>query len=546
VPSIRSPLILSALLLLAVFLVHLDSLHNGFHYDDGHSIVRNPHIRHLGHLPHFFTTPQMYSENPDYAMYRPAVLALHSLNYAWTQYQPWSYHLVNLLLHGLVCLLVFHTFRVLGLPSFAAFAGALFFGLHPVQTEPINYISSRSESLSALFYLLAFFAYLKTLDHNSVSWRWHILSLASLALALFSKEISLTFPLLLLAHAWFLQRRPVSLWSRLWPRHLPYWLISGLYTLIYQLLTSHSLERAFQVRSWSAHMATQAKALVHYIKLAFAPLALNVHQQFFISPSALEAASFIALLFGLSLLSCLLLLRNRLPLFCFGLIWFALALLPTFIIPLHILVNDHRLYLPLIGLALALVSLLPTLRVRWPLYLLCSLLALLSYQHTPVWRNALTLWQNAAQRAPLMPEAHYNLGHAHHLVGNLDPARHAYEHAIELSPRYVLALTNLGAIYREQNRLEDAIKLFKIVLQEEPHREEALNNLGLIYVQQKRYNEGIRLYQQILERSPNLAETWLNLGLAYRDLGQREQAAHALMRAIQLKPDLKRQFPMDK
>ena len=137
-------------------------------------------------------------------------------------------------------------------------------------------------------------------------------------------------------------------------------------------------------------------------------------------------------------------MRNRLPLLCFGLIWFALALLPTFIIPLHILVNDHRLYLPLIGLALA--GLLPTLRVRWPLYLLCSLLALLSYQHTPVWRNALTLWQNAAQRAPLMPEAHYNLGHAHHLVGNLDPARHAYERAIELSPRYVLALAELGAI----------------------------------------------------------------------------------------------------
>ena len=78
--------------------------------------------------------------------------------------------------------------------------------------------------------------------------------------------------------------------------------------------------------------------------------------------------------------------------------------------------------------------------------LACSLLALLSYQHTPVWRNALTLWQNAAQRAPLMPEAHYNLGHAHHLVGNLDPARHAYERAIELSPRYVLALAELGAI----------------------------------------------------------------------------------------------------
>ena len=543
-PSIRSPILLSSALFLSIFLAHLGSLSNDFHYDDGHSIVRNPHIRHLHNLPAFFTTPQLFSENPEYAMYRPTVLSLHALNYAWTQYRPWSYHFVNLLLHCLVSLLVFRIFQQLGLHPFAAFFGALFFALHPAQTEPVNYISSRSESLATLFYLLAFASYLKILDNGPILWPWYGVSLSALSLALLSKEISLTFPLLLLSHAWLLDRRPAPLWSRIWPHHLPYWLISILYFVLYQVLTSHSLERALQVRNWGAHIATQAKALLHYIKLAFVPTSLNVHQQFFVSTSPLESSPFIALLLGLSLLAGVWLLRQHLPLLAFGLMWFALTLLPTLVIPLHILVNDHRLYLPLAGLALSLAHLMPILRKPWPLYLACGLLALLSFRQTAIWRTPLTLCQNAAHRAPLMPEAHYNLGHVHHLAGNLPAARRAYERAVELSPRYVAALANLGAIYREENRLEEAIRLFNAVLREEPHREETLNNLGLIYAQQRRYADAIGLYRQILDRNPNLAETWLNLGLAYRDAGQRQQAAQALRHALQLKPELKTQFPV--
>ena len=76
------------LVLALVFFAHAPSLNSGFHYDDQHSLLDNPHIRDLGNLPRFFSDPTTFSVDPDYAMYRPLVLAAHALNYALGGYTP--------------------------------------------------------------------------------------------------------------------------------------------------------------------------------------------------------------------------------------------------------------------------------------------------------------------------------------------------------------------------------------------------------------------------------------------------------------------------
>ena len=88
-----------ATVLVTVALFHLPGLQSSFHYDDGHSLLRNPHVRSLAHIPASFTQPQTFSENPDYAMYRPLVVVAPALNYAVTGYGASGFHLVNLVLH---------------------------------------------------------------------------------------------------------------------------------------------------------------------------------------------------------------------------------------------------------------------------------------------------------------------------------------------------------------------------------------------------------------------------------------------------------------
>ena len=86
----------AAFLTVLVSGLYLSSLDNSFHYDDRHVIVENPHIRSLDRLPQFFLQPAYFSRDADKAMYRPLLLCSLALNYAWSGYQTYSYHLVNI------------------------------------------------------------------------------------------------------------------------------------------------------------------------------------------------------------------------------------------------------------------------------------------------------------------------------------------------------------------------------------------------------------------------------------------------------------------
>ena len=135
----------------SLWLAYQASFENSFHYDDIHSIVDNPHIRELANIPLFFVDPGLFSAMPERAMYRPLLLVSYAINYALSEYEVFTYHLVNWLIHLGAAWLVYLLGRMLHGKRQGALAGALIFALHPLAAEPVNYISSRSESLAALF-----------------------------------------------------------------------------------------------------------------------------------------------------------------------------------------------------------------------------------------------------------------------------------------------------------------------------------------------------------------------------------------------------------
>lgn len=170
-------------------------------------------------------------------------------------------------------------------------------------------------------------------------------------------------------------------------------------------------------------MATQTKGLVHYIATIVVPTNLSVHQQFTEPSSLFELALLLATVAIASLLILLLSLKSRVPALLFGFCWFGLVLLPTSVIPLHILVNDHRPYLALFGPLAAVAHILPLrINLRWALACVIVPFAFLSFQRDAIWTDEIGLWSDAARRGPLMAEAHYNLGFAHHRRGNLGEA----------------------------------------------------------------------------------------------------------------------------
>jgi len=464
----------------------------------------------------------------------------HALNYRQSGYDPVAWIWTNLLIHGLCSVTVFFILSQFLLPPSVALFGALIFALHPLQSEVVNYVSARSESLAALCYLTSLYCYLRTRHPGPRPALWKTISLFLFSAGLMAKATVATLPACLViyeAYVWNRARLQQLSIGQIARSQLPYWAICISYLILYQLLSGTQLG---EERNPLLQMATQTKGLVHYIATIVMPTNLSVHQQFTESSSPFELAPLLATAAIASLLILLLSLKSRVPALLFGFCWFGLVLLPTSVIPLRILVNDHRPYLALFG-PLAAVALILPLRIdlRWALACVTVPFALLSFQRDAIWADEISLWSDAARRGPLMAEAHYNLGFAHHRRGNLGEAMAAYERAVDLSPGYVRAQTNLGAIYRDQGRFTVAAEALEKALESDPRSVATLNNLGLTYSSMGRNEAAIEMYERALRIDAGVAEIWLNLGLSQRDVGLREEALQSLSRALLLDPTLK-------
>jgi tetratricopeptide (TPR) repeat protein len=593
-----------AIVLVAVVIMglaaYLPSLGHPFHYDDFHSLVENPHIRAWANLPVFFTSPEAFSSDPRAAMYRPLVLVSYAVNYSLSGGAPWSYHALNLAVHLAVAWAVYR----LGRRWTGGTAGALMamavFALHPVNSEAVNYVSSRSESLCALFLLLALLAYDRGLGAagsgagaaSLIRGRWQALGLLAFAASLLAKSVGIALlPLLPLWRAWRLavpepavagQSAPVAAtevpapsaaltgggrgpdgprllaWlARTWRADGPYWIVGFAYLgFTRQLLNTALVEQA--VRPLGAQLLTQAKALVYYVYLLLVPVSLSVDHQFIVARTPWQPSV-------LAALACLfsggwLVWRGRGWLgagWRLWLVWPVVILLPTVVVPLNVLVNEHRLYLPSVAAGLGLGWLwehrqwaarpVPSLLAAAGLLLL----AVLAGQRTAVWSSGERLWQDALTKGPLMPRPRIERADRLKDAGRPAAAMAEYQRALNSYPEALTALdrvvawNNLGATCLAAGRFVDAVNAYQQALALDPEYGPARQSLeGLLALTATARNpaaerlrkEGLacllagdlesartRLEQSLQEQ--NDPQTWMALALVHERRGDVAAAA---------------------
>ena len=526
------PIAVAALLVTVGLLAYANSFDNSFHYDDSHSLVENPSVRSLGNIPRFFIDPGTFSALPEARMYRPLLLTTYAFNYAAGEYGVFGYHLVNLALHLANAWLVWALAQRLTGHSRSALFAALLYVVHPVLSEPVNYISSRSSLLATLFLLLAFRQLLRSVDGDSSSPR-SLVGLGVLhAAALASKSVAAAFvPITAVIIA--LYSRQHWRWRQLVP--------AAVLTLLYIVATSAIITKAVAtepVRSLFSQWATQIKAGPFYCALVAMPVSLNVEPQFEVASHASAAV----ILAGLWLVSlAYVIARGVRPsrdwrgrrLAMLAAAWFFLALLPSSLVPLNVIVNEHRLYLPMVGAALLLATLWP-LHTRAGRRLACLGAAAcigLVVQRNETWSDEETLWEDAVAKAPLMSRPYVNLGKAY-----LEQERHqeaiaASRKGLGINPNMPRAHYNVGTAYLQQNQLELAIASYDRALALEPQLVEAHTNLGNAYNRLGRHAEALLSYrraQQILER----AEIHHNVGSLFLASGQQDSARHYFYKAL--------------
>ena len=516
-------------LVLWVFVLYANSLGNSFHYDDSHSLVDNPAVRSLANVGRFFSDTGSFSVLPDARMYRPLLLLTYAVNHAVGGYEAFGYHLVNLLLHAVnVWLMWSLARRVLGGPG-SALVAALMFATHPVVSEPINYVSSRSTSLSALFVLAALIVLID--GARRPNWRHHMALTALAITALLSKSVGIVLVPAAGLWLWLLGPGGRGSWTLLTGPVLA----SGVYVLGTRAIVGKALFDP--VRTPLVHLATQLKAIPLYAYTNLMPVHLSVEPQFFESPTMLDVVPLLALVLTVCMAASVFVLRHMCPAAAFGAGWFAVTLAPSSVVPLNVLVNEHRLYLPLVGGVILASALLGAAgaRLRGFAPALLALWAVLVWQRNGDWSSEETIWLDAATKGPAMPRVHVNLGKGYLESERYEEAIVASRRGLALQPQLPLAHYNIGTAYLSLERYEEAIASLELALEGQPRMMEALNNLGNVYQHQGRYDRSVETFRKALALH-DWSQLHHNLAAAFLAWGRPDSAVVHFQRADEMEP----------
>ncbi|KAJ8315684.1 hypothetical protein KUTeg_007834 [Tegillarca granosa] len=185
----------SAILVAVVAVCYYNSLECGFCFDDMSAIIENKDLRPRTPLMNlfwndFWGTPMHLEKS--HKSYRPLCVLTFRLNYMFSELEPMSYHLVNVILHGVVCI-IFMKVCSLFLFSLPSFLSALLFAVHPIHTEAVTGIVGRAEALSSIFFLAALLSFSRCTTYRSkIEWFPLIMTVVLVTIAMLCKEQGIT------------------------------------------------------------------------------------------------------------------------------------------------------------------------------------------------------------------------------------------------------------------------------------------------------------------------------------------------------------------
>ncbi|MCG3116614.1 MAG: tetratricopeptide repeat protein [Candidatus Manganitrophus sp. SA1] len=559
----RPPVVFVFLSLLAGA-IYSNSFSVPFLFDDLRNIVENPRIKDFKNFLDFSGT-------------RYIGFLSFALNYYFGKLNPFGYHLVNLFIHivngflvYLLALLLFRSSRIAdpGVEKQApwmAVVTSLLFIAHPIQTQAVTYIVQRFASLATLFYLSAVVCYLKWRLSDSKSGiftltgaGWYGAALLSTVLAMKTKEISFTLPvMIILIEAVFFRKPERKRWIFLVPFLLTL-LIIPLSRIDVAGGAGEGFARETTTLSRSEYLFTEFRVILTYIRLLFLPVGQNLDYDYPIyhsifEPPALLSFLFLFALFGLSLF-LLLISSSPIPrLFAFGVLWFFLTLsVESSIIPIRDVIFEHRLYLPSVGFFFSCAMALligfrylksgppgiyrPALTVSILSFIVISL-SLATYQRNMVWRDKIGLWEDVVKKSPRKGRAHDNLGSALSERGDFQGAIAHFSQALGINPEDANAHNSLGVTLDRQGKFEEALGHYLRAVEIKPKDETTHYNLGDALQKRGRLEEAIHHYFQALRIRPDFDKVHNNLGVALGRQGKFEDAVFHLSKAARITPN---------
>jgi tetratricopeptide (TPR) repeat protein len=444
-------------LLVLVTAAYSNHFGNSFHFDDSHTILENPYIRDLRDIGLIFTDARTFSALPSNRVYRPIVTASLAVDYAIGRgLNPFYFQISTFIWFALQLIMMLALYRKIlsraGLAqdtAWAALLAAAVYGVHPAIAETVNYAIQRGDVYSTLGVVasLLIFAFLPALRKTG-------LYLVPFVLAILSKAQALIFPPILFAYLELFEEGD-------WRQHLKQCAPAIAVSAAFGWIVSTMTPATFVPTSGSAYAyrITQPLVALRYFRSFFLPNRLTADTDFTAVNGIFDRGAWLGWVFiVLCVAAAIWCSRHRewRPA-AFGLWWFILALVPTAVFPLAEVENDHRMYFPFVGLALAAVW-TPAIgvyrfgKLQRPaaMGIAAVCIAVLSAsvfatrRRNEVWKTDETLWFDVTQKSPGNGRGLMNYGLTQMEKGDYQRALDYFERAAILDPSYAFLEINRG------------------------------------------------------------------------------------------------------
>ncbi|HUP88821.1 MAG TPA: hypothetical protein VM100_05715 [Longimicrobiales bacterium] len=534
----------------AAVVVYLNSLFNLFAYDDLWIVARNERVHQLHDLRRILFTPYWPSFGSELGLYRPFTILAFALEWAIGGGAPWLFHLSNVLLHALTCVLVFLLIEKLA-TSRAALAGALLFAVHPLHTEAVANVVGQGELWAAICVLGACLIYVSRPQGMTIP-RGRLAAVVGLyGVAFLFKESAVVLPGLLVLLD-FAQGRVTYSKDDLKRYVRAVGFMIALCCLVLAAYLTLRLSVLGNLAGTDAapglpylrekyRVLNALRAWPEFVRLLFFPLDLSVdYAPGLILP--VESLQPMVLLGGLLVVASIVLMFTTPMRPTAGLIagWFLLTILPVsnFFFPIGVLIAERTLYLPsfavcfLAGIAFD-AALSSSARESRRLAVALAVIATIGCSlrtiiRNPDWKDLAAVWKGLSRDHPESYRAQWLNAIGMWSQGKPDLAEKYFQLAERIWPRDSQFLSEFGNFYIGQRQYVKAIAYLERSRDMTPFVPRTWEFLAYAYLYANRPADALKSAQHANTMdSSHPALNYAIIGGAYDRLGKYDNAAAA-------------------
>ncbi|XP_070581695.1 protein O-mannosyl-transferase TMTC3-like [Ptychodera flava] len=587
----------SAIVFVVVTVCYFNSLNCGFVFDDASAIKDNKDLRPTTPMyklfqNDFWGTP-MYKEK-SHKSYRPLCVLTFRLNYALSELEPMTYHLVNMLLHGMVCVVYLAVCKVFFTET-VSFIAALLFAVHPIHTEAVTGVVGRAELLSSIFLLLAFLCFSKNTGKDKpINWSSLFGTIVLVVIATLCKEQGITvIGICCIYEVFFAQEMTVLQILHLARQvlsgkpHLPSHFQKAILRCVFLVFSTLALlvarvkvmaaelpvftkfDNPAAVSTFPTKQLTFSYLLPVNVWLLLCPSRLLCDWTMgtvplvtsILDPRNLATISLIAVLLKFIFFAvCDETKRSKQVIMCLAFLVLPFIPASNLFFPVGFVVAERILYVPSMGFCMAVALGIQLIakhkNFKKLVYVGLAFLILLhsakTYKRNFDWESENTIFSAAVRVVKTNAKCWNNVGHSLENQEKWGEALEYFKHASEVQPDDIGAWLNVGRAYKNLNKTKEAEVAYKTAMDLMPpvipgkkyttrvapnHLNVYLNLANLIKDDASRLVEADNLYKKAITMRPDFIEAYINRGDVLLKLNRSQEAVDNYMTALKYEDD---------